>query len=262
MNTPAQIAKNYVEAGAAKAKISTAKLFVLAILAGVFISVAGTASSAAAATVESASVAKLITSVVFPAGLAMVVLAGSELFTGNCLLIIPLLEKRISLGSVVKILAVVYLGNLVGSLLFCAIAAYGGVLSLFGQGLAESCVATATAKCNISFLQAFFKGILCNVFVCIAVWMTMAATTVAGKVTALFYPIMVFVLCGFEHCIANMSYIPNGLFAKVIYGIEAPTLTWSAFIVKNLLPVTLGNIVGGMLVGLAYWFVYLHKENQ
>lgn len=262
MNSPEQIAKNYVEAGVGKVHQSAAKMFVLAVLAGIFISAAGIASSAAAVSVGEASVAKLVGALIFPAGLAMVLIAGSELFTGNCLLVIPLVEKRVRFRSVMKNLVVVYLGNFAGSLLFTVLLAYGGVYSLFGDGLAQACVSTAVTKCSMTFTQALIKGVLCNVFVCIAVWMSFAAVTVSGKIIALYFPIMIFVLCGFEHCVANMSYIPNGLFAKMLYGIEAPSLTWGAFFVKNLLPVTLGNIAGGAAVGLAYWFVYLHQKKD
>lgn len=262
MNSPAQIAKNYVETGIGKVHLNIAKMFVLAVMAGIFISVAGIASSAAVVSIESASVAKMVSALLFPAGLAMVLLAGSELFTGNCLLIIPLMEKRVRFGGVIRNLVVVYLGNLFGSLLFAVLLAYGGIFALFDEGLAEACVSTAVIKCSMPFLQAFIKGILCNFFVCIAVWISFAATTVPGKIMGLFFPIMVFVLCGFEHCVANMSYIPNGLFAKMLYDIDAPSLTWGAFFARNLLPVTLGNIVGGLAVGLAYWFVYLHQNKE
>lgn len=262
MNSPAQIAKNYVEIGVGKVKLNIIKMFLLAVMAGIFISAAGIASSAADVSVEAASVAKLISALLFPAGLAMVLIAGSELFTGNCLLIIPLMEKRVSIGNVMKNLIVVYLGNLVGSLLFTLLLAYGGVFSLFDEKLAVMCVSTAVTKCGISFSQAVIRGILCNIFVCIAVWMSFAAATVPGKIMGMYFPIMLFVLCGFEHCVANMGYIANGLFAKMVYGIEAPSLTWSAFFIKNLLPVTLGNILGGMAVGLVYWFVYLHQGKE
>lgn len=262
MNSPEQIAKNYVEIGVGKVRLNSAKAFILAIIAGIFISAAGIASSAAVVSVEAASVAKLISALLFPAGLAMVVVAGSELFTGNCLLIIPLMEKRVRIGGVVRNLVVVYLGNLAGSLMFTILLAYGGVFSLFDDGLAAACVSTAVLKCNIPFSQAFIKGILCNIFVCIAVWMSFAAATVPGKIAGLYFPIMLFVLGGFEHCVANMGYISNGLFAKMLYDIDAPSLTWSAFFIKNLLPVTLGNITGGVAVGLAYWFVYLHRKKE
>lgn len=262
MNSPAQIAKNYVETGFGKVHLNAVKTFVLAVMAGIFISAAGIASSAAVVSVQAASVAKLISALIFPAGLAMVLVAGSELFTGNCLLVIPLMEKRVRFDGVIKNLVVVYLGNLAGSLLFTVLLAYGGVFSLFENGLAEACVSTAVLKCNMTFLQAFIKGLLCNIFVCIAVWMSFAAATVPGKILGLYFPIMMFVLCGFEHCVANMGYIPNGLFAKMLYGIDAPSLTWDAFFVKNLLPVTLGNIAGGVAVGLVYWFVYLHQKKE
>ncbi len=262
MNSPAKIAENYVGIGVSKVKLKPSKAFVLAVLAGIFISAAGIGTTAADVSVSASSVAKLISALIFPAGLAMVIVAGSELFTGNCLLIIPLMEKKVSVGDVVKNLVIVYIGNLLGSLLFSFLLAYGGVFSLFNEDLAASCVSTAVTKVSMPFLQAFIKGILCNIFVCIAVWMTFAADTVPGKIMGLYFPIMLFVLSGFEHCVANMGYIANGLFAKELYGIEAAGLTWGTFFTKNLIPVSLGNIVGGMAVGLAYWYVYLHKDKN
>ena len=262
MNSPKEIANNYVPIGAAKTKIPSIKLFCLAVMAGIFVAIAGAAATTAAVSVPYASVGKLIGACIFPAGLAMVILAGSELFTGNCLIIISVLEKKATIMGMLKNLVIVYIGNFAGSILLSAMLAYSHVFSLFSEGLAQSCVSTAVGKVTLSFSDAFLKGILCNIFVCLAVWMAFAAKTAAGKIAALFYPILVFVLCGFEHCVANMCYIPSGLFAKSIYGIDAPALTWKAFAVNNLIPVTLGNIVGGVFIGAMYWFIYLHGEKK
>ena len=144
------------------------------------------------------------------------------------------------------------------------IAVYGHVGDMFGgaeSGVAASMLAAANSKVTMSFGVAFLKGIGCNFLVCIAVWISFAAKDVTGKFWGLYMPIMLFVLCGFEHCVANMYYIPAGLFCEALYGVDKEALTWGAFFVKNLIPVTLGNIVGGAcLVGLPYWFVYLREK--
>ncbi len=262
MNSPAQIAKNYVEIGAAKAQLKVTKAFVLALMAGLFIAAAGTASTVAAVSIHIPSMNRLVSALIFPAGMSMVLIAGSELFTGNCLMIIPIMEKKLRISTAIKSLIVVYLGNFLGSILFTQMSAYGNVFSLFDAELAQTCVNTAVLKCTMSFSEAFIRGILCNIFVCIAVWMSMAATSVTGKIVGLYFPIMLFVLCGYEHCVANMGYIANGLFAMLHYGIEAPEVTWYSFFIHNLLPVTLGNMVGGMGVGLAYWYSYLYNKKD
>ena len=250
MNAPAEIAANYVAVGKGKANLPLVKMVLLAILAGAFIALAG-----AAATFGNVYVNKAMGAVIFPAGLAMVLIAGSELFTGNCLLVIPLLEKEITLRQMVRNLVVVYLGNLVGGVLVSACAVYGGTF----DAIAETVVTTAAAKCNLTFTAGFLRGILCNVLVCLGVWMAFAGKTVSCKILGLFFPVMCFVICGYEHCIANMFYIPAGLMAAGRCGIAAEGLTILGFL-KNLLPVTLGNIVGGAGLGAMYWAIYLRKK--
>ena len=190
----------------------------------------------------------------------MVILAGSELFTGNCLLIIPCMAKTIKIREMIRNMLIVYLGNLVGGLLVCAMLVYGHTFSLFNNGMAEFAVSTAAAKTSLTFSDAFIRGIMCNILVCIAVWMGFAAKDVGGKVIAIFLPIMIFVICGYEHSVANMYYIPAGIMSMNEYGIGADGLNWLTFLVNNEIPVTLGNIVGGSFVGLMYWAIYLRKE--
>lgn len=257
MNSPKEIALAYCAAGEAKTKMPALRVFVLAVFAGMFIALAGVGATIAAVSVEKASVAKLVGALLFPAGLAMVIVAGSELFTGNNLLIVPVLAGRIRIGQMLKNWVIVYIGNLVGSLLVAGLCAGGNVFALFGGAAAESVIKTAAAKVGMGFGTAFIKGILCNFLVCIAVWMAFAAKTVPGKIMAVFFPVALFVLSGFEHSIANMYYISAGLFCGGAEG-----LTWGSMFLRNLLPVTLGNIVGGAgLVGCGYWCVYL-KENK
>ena len=241
MNTPAEIAKNYLAVGEAKARLPLGRMLLLAVLAGMYIGLAGLGASVASAGAESAGAGRLLSACVFPAGLTMVLLAGSELFTGNCLMLIPVLEGRISPGAMLRNLLVVYLGNLAGGMLVAAVAVYSGTLRLFGNGLAAAAVSTAAAKCTLPAGQAFLRG------------------------AALFFPVFLFVLCGFEHCIANMYYIPAGLlalgapsWAAVVSGIPAG-LSWGGFLLGNLLPVTLGNLAGGLGLAAVYWAVYLRR---
>lgn len=270
--SPAEVAKNYIATGKAKVNTPISKMLILAILAGVFIAFGGVAATTAAVSIPLASVGKLVGACAFPGGLTMVLLAGSELFTGNCLLTIPLLEREIKLSGMLKNWLFVYIGNLTGGTLVGAAVAYSHQLSLFSNGMAVSAISTAVSKCSLSFGDALIRGILCNLLVCIAVWISFAAKDVAGKIAGLFFPIMMFVLCGFEHSVANMYYITAGLFAKTVpayaqaaaeAGIDMSSLTVLNFFGKNLLPVTLGNIIGGAVcVGCAYWFIYLRKKPQ
>lgn len=267
--TPAEIARNYVAIGKGKVNTPVLKMFILAILAGSFIGLGGVGAATAAVGVQPASVGKLISGCIFPGGLTMVLMAGSELFTGNCLLTIPLLEKEITLKGMLKNWVVVYFGNMIGGFLVAAGIVYSNQISMFDNGMAVSVISTAAAKCTLSFGEAFLRGIFCNYLVCLAVWVAFAARDVAGKILGLFFPILIFVICGFEHCVANMYYISAGLFAKGIpvyaqaaaeAGVDINVINWGNFFVTNLIPVTLGNIVGGgICVGLVYWFLYLRK---
>jgi formate/nitrite transporter len=271
MNSPKEIAKSYVAVGAGKASMPIAKIIVLAILGGMFIAVAGLGATTAPATIASASLGKFIGAIIFPAGLALVLIAGAELFTGSSLIIISVLEKEATVGGLLKNWVFVYLGNFIGGVIVAWIAVNGHTFSLFGNGLAASAIGIAVNKLGLSFGDAFLRGVLCNFLVCLGVWMALAAKDVVGKIIGLFFPVMIFVLCGFEHSVANMYYIPAGIFAvrNVTYAasvgseVNISILTWGNMIVKNLIPVTLGNIVGGAcLVGVPYWFAYLRGENR
>lgn len=258
MHSPLEIARNYIEIGINKVRMPIIKMFVLAIFAGCFIAIAGIGATTAAVSIESASLARLVSAMVFPAGLAMVLIAGSELFTGNNLIIIPVLEKKVKVYEMLTNWIVVYLGNLVGTMLVAFLVVKGHTPDLFDGALAESIVNAANLRTTMDFSDAFIRGILCNFLVCIAVWMSFAAKKISGKIMALYFPIMIFVLCGFEHSIADMYYVSAGLFVKAEYGIEAAELTWFHFFFKNLLPVTLGNLIGGcLLVGVGYWYAFL-----
>lgn len=247
----------YSEAGIHKAEMPVLKMFVLAAMSGVFISVAGITSMIASLSVENPSVARLIVALIFPAGLAMVVVNGAELFTGNNLMLISVLDKKIKLKQMLRNWGVVYLGNFAGSLLITGMCTLGNVYSAFNSDLARSALVTAAAKTSLPFTEAFIKAIFCNILVCVAVMMTMMADTLPGRIAALYLPIMAFVICGFEHSVANMCYISQGLFVNMEFGnlgVDVSGLTWYHFLISNLLPVTLGNIVGGCTIGSLYWY--------
>ncbi|MDR0838014.1 MAG: formate/nitrite transporter family protein [Oscillospiraceae bacterium] len=267
MNSPKEVAQNYIAIGVGKTKLSVGRMLALSLLAGMFIALAGVGSTIASVTVASPSLAKLISAAVFPVGLAMVLVAGSELFTGNSLLIIPVLERQAKVTGMIKNWVFVYIGNLVGGVLVAALSVYSGTFDLFSNAAAVSVIRTAVAKVSLSFGDALLRGILCNFLVCIAVWISFAAKDVVGKIAGLYLPIMLFVLSGYEHSVANMYYISAGLFAakNTTYaaaasdaGVNLSKLNWGSMFTKNLLPVTIGNIIGGLvLVGVLYWFVYL-----
>ena len=254
MRSPSGIAENYVSLGQIKCEMSVWRMFILGVFAGMFVAFAGAGSSFANVYAN-----RFAGAVIFSAGLAMVLIAGSELFTGNSLIIISVLERRVSLLGMLKNWLFVYLGNFAGALFVAALAVFSGTL----DGISEAVVSTAAAKTSLEFGPALMKAILCNVLVCIAVWMSFAADTVSGKIIAVIFPISVFVICGFEHSVANMYFIPAGMFAALKNGIAADGLNVFNMIIKNLLPVTLGNIIGGSaIVGFGYWLVYMLPKHK
>ncbi len=260
MHSPLEIARNYIEVGIHKVNLSIFKTILLGFFAGMFIGFAGIASTTASSTIGIASVAKLVGAAVFPAGMAMVLVAGSELFTGNNLIILAVLEKKVTVWKMLKNWLFVYIGNFLGAAFVAVLVVVGRTPDLFGEQLAQAIVNAAAARTNLSVGEAFVRGILCNILVCIAVWMSFAAKRVSGKLLTSYWPVMLFVLCGFEHSIADMYFGVCGLLTAQAYGITAESLTWFNFLVKALLPITLGNIVGGAgIVGCGYWLAYLHR---
>ena len=204
-------------------------------------------------------ISRLLGGSVFSIGLMLVVICGAELFTGNSLLAGTALHGEISWGKLAENWAVVLAGNFIGSLFFAWLMFE---TRLWEQGtVAEQALKIATLKCKLSFSAAFVRGLLCNWLVCLAVFMATAARDVTGKLLACFIPIMTFVASGFEHSIANMYFIPTGLFLSSELVRPDPALTWYGFIVDNLIPVTAGNIVGGV-VFVACAYRYAHMGTQ
>jgi formate/nitrite transporter len=267
--TPAEITENFIGVGQKKASLSVIQQITLGILAGAFIAFASQGSNVAIHTIESVGLGKALAGALFATGLMLVVVAGGELFTGNCLMIVALAERKISLPSMLRSWFFVYIGNFIGSLLMAYFIYRSGQLGFSGGLLGGFTINVAVYKTDLSFGQAFFMGVLCNWLVCLAVWMAAAAGDITGKLLAIFFPIWLFITSGFEHSVANMYYIPAGILAKgnpafveqaVNLGVgirELAHLHWSTFLINNLLPVTLGNIVGGgFFVGFIYWFTY------
>ncbi len=275
---PGAMAARAEDLGTKKASLGIANMFVLAILAGAFISLGAifaTTTLAGSATLPY-GVARLLAGLVFSLGLILVVVGGSELFTGNNLIMMAFASGKVTLAALLRNWVTVYVGNFVGSLATAIVMFYSkqytfgsGAIGLTALGIGES-------KTSLEFLQAVALGIMCNALVCMAVWLCYSARTTTDKILAIIPPISAFVAAGFEHSIANMYFIPVALLIKngaaaSFWQMKAltdasktaasfPHLTWGNFFVANLLPVTIGNIIGGaFMVGLVYWFIYLRK---
>lgn len=265
MRTCSQLVDDYSNAGVGKTKRNMIEFIVLAIMAGAFIAIGGSSSSLAVHAIENAGVAKLVAGCIFPVGLMMIVFVGGELFTGDCMMIIGVVDKKYKLIEMVKRLIIVFLGNLVGALIIVCLVYYAGQYDMGGGALAAYTIKVAYGKATISFGKAVCSGIMCNVLVCIAVLMGMASKDAAGKIFGIFFPIMAFVVGGYEHCVANMYYIPAGLLAMTnpnyvskameLYGYTAEqlsSLNIYNFLVTSMIPVVIGNIIGGSIfVGLS-----------
>lgn len=265
--TPAETAANYARAGAEKTRMPGWKLLLLGVMAGFFIGIAGQAAGTAAHAVENAGLAKLVSGAIFAFGLGMIVLMGAELFTGNCLIAVSVLEKRTTVPAMLRNWAFVYLGNFLGAAGAAAACVYTGRMGNADGGLALFAIRTAAAKCALPFATAVGLGVLCNVLVTVAVLMSLSAKDVPGRILGAYLPILFFVVCGFEHSVANMYYIPAGLFSLALpgcaasaaaAGLDVSGLTWGHFLLRNLLPVTLGNLVGGLAVAGTVWAAWLH----
>lgn len=277
--SPSEIAETTVQIGIKKTKNTNLNLFLLGILAGAFIAFASEGSTMAAfnlfAKADTYGLGKALAGAIFGTGLMLVVIAGGELFTGNVLIFTGVLASKIKLKSMLRNWSLVYLGNLAGSLLIAFMMKESGLFSSGANVLAAVTIKIAAYKVGLTFMQAFYLGIMCNWLVCLAVWMAYGAKDMTGKILAIFFPIWLFITSGFEHSIANMYYIPAGILAKAdpVYakaamdlGVTADKmahLNWTTFFINNLIPVTLGNILGGaVFVAGIYWFVYLRKISK
>ena len=260
--SPAEVVENYMEIGKKKAEMPFVRLLLLGILAGVLIAFGSAAASTATYGIDNGSVAKLISGLVFPFGLGMIVVVGAELFTGNSLVVISVCANKITVWQMLRNWLVVYAANLLGAMFVAFCCACFGQVSLSGGQLAVYTAKVAVAKTSLPFANAVVLGFLCNCLVVLGVLMSLSAKDTGGKIMGAYLPIAYFVICGFEHCVANMYYIPAGIFAAKIpqyakliaeAGIDTASLTWWNFFMSNLLPVTIGNILGGTAVGVLFW---------
>lgn len=270
---PQQIVAANITAARGKTQLPLARMILLGFFAGMFIACGASASSVAMHAVENVGLARLVAGCIFPVGLMMIVFVGGELFTGDCLMVMGCLHGEYRVIDMLRVLAVVFLSNFAGAALMAAMVSATTQFGFTGNLLGAFTIKVAMGKVNMSFGAAFVSGILCNIFVCVAVLMAAASKDIAGKVWAIFFPIMAFVVSGYEHCVANMYYVPAGIFAAAnpayaeaavsAYGYTAEqmaSLNWANFLVKNLVPVTLGNIVGGMVfVGLPLYLIHAQK---
>lgn len=270
ISTPPQIVAANMNAAKSKTELSLGRMILLGIFAGMFIAGGASASSLAMHAISNVGLARLVAGTIFPVGLMMIVLVGGELFTGDCLMIMGCIHGKFSAIKMAKVLVVVYLSNLVGSLLFAGLVYASGQYNYTNGMLGAFTIKVALGKVNLSFGAAVASGILCNIFVCMAVLMATAARDISGKIWGIFFPILTFIVSGYEHCVANMYYIPAGIFAAaneayVTSGVnnimfaadQLDKLTWVNFVVANLIPVTIGNILGGMVfVGLPLYLIH------
>ena len=270
---PREMARKAEQVGVSKAGLSTIETFVHSILAGAFIAL----GAIFATTVTTGGgelpygVSRLLGGLAFSLGLILVIVAGAELFTGNNLLVMAWASRRVSTARLLRNWAIVFAGNFVGAIATAFILFASKQYEFGGGAVGVQALSIAAAKTNLGFGQAIVLGALCNALVCLAVWLCYSAHSTTDKVLAIVPPIAAFVAAGFEHSVANMFFIPMGLLVKsnsafVAAQTNVPdlsTLTWGNFLRANLLPVTIGNVIGGaVMVGAVYWFVYLRAPRS
>jgi formate transporter len=267
---PPEMARRAEQVGVAKASLGTDKLLVLGVLAGAFIAMGAVFATTVTAGGSDVAygVERLLGGLAFSLGLILVVVAGAELFTGDNLIVMAWASRRVATRRLLWIWAVVYVANFAGAIATAGLMYVTRQYRFGGGVVGEQALAIAAAKTDLGFVQAIALGAFCNALVCLAVWLAYSARTTADKILAIVPPITAFVASGFEHCVANMYFIPMGLLVErdsdwVASAGNVPDLsglTWSAFLVDNLLPVTIGNLIGGtLMVAALYWFVYLRS---
>lgn len=268
-----QIIEQQILAAQRKITVKMPRIILLGIMAGFFVAFGAESSSIAMHGIADVGLARTLAGAVFPIGLMLIIFLGGELFTGDCLMAMAIYSKKIPGLLCLRNLVVVFISNFIGSCLMAWMINNSGQLGYSSGGAGAFTIKVALGKATVEPVQAFISAILCNVLVCLAIFMAAAATDIAGKCLAIFFPIFVFVISGFEHCVANMYYIPAGIFAAAnpayvekaaeLYQITTKQLTalsWGGLI-HNLIFVTLGNMAGGMLfVGLSYWYLYGKQE--
>lgn len=272
-NAPAAVFEGNLKASENKTSMSIKKTLFMGVMAGMFIALGAATSNTAAHDVANVGLARMISGAIFPVGLMMIVLCGAELFTGNCLIAMAVMDKRVKALAMIRNLLLVYFSNMVGGVLIAYLTYLSGNMDYTGGKLGAYTIKIAVGKAGIDPVKGIVSGILCNVLVCIAVLMAGAAKDIGGKIWAMFFPIFAFVIGGFEHCVANMYYIPAGMIAKLNptyvdvaineLGVSADKINalGVAGFVNNLIWVTIGNILGGMVfIGFMYYMIHIRKE--
>lgn len=273
--TPSEVIKSNIKSAVAKANLPLAKMILLGVMAGAFIAFGGAASSVAAHGVADVGLARSIAGAIFPVGLMLVVFTGSELFTGNSLMIMAVIDKKITLLKMIRNLVVVYFANFIGALIIDVLVFLSGQFDFSGGGLGAYTIKVALAKTSIAPVTAVISGILCNILVCLAIVLAGTAKDSIGRIFGIFFPIAAFVVCGFEHCVANMFYIPAGMLAATntayvqkaheLYGITAQQCSSLTHFTgtESLLFVTIGNIIGGVLfVGVVLYMAHIKLSGK
>ena len=269
--SPRTIAETVAQTvGVAKTTSPWLTVFILGILAGSYIGFGGLLSTIVTFDMGSnfgIGFTKFMGGAAFSVGLMLVVIAGAELFTGNNLMVSSAMAGEITYGTMLKRWSLVYIANFIGSVLLALLFYFSGLWKTDGGAVGAKAISIAYGKVSLSFSEALIRGIGCNWLVCLAVWMALASRQTIGKIFAIFFPIMAFVAIGFEHSVANMYFIPTGIFLKTwgeisaTQGFDSHALGWIPFVWKNLLPVTIGNIIGGgIFVGMSYWSAYLRPS--
>ena len=270
---PAETLDALMKAAELKASMPLKRIIIFGIFAGVYIAFAGAGANMASfnllANPETFGLGKILSGTIFTVGLMLVVLGGAELFTGNTTMIAAVAEKRITASSMLKNWIIVYICNFIGGVLIAFMVYYSGGLNAGNGLLGAMTVKIASGKVNLEFGQALVSGIMCNWLVCMAVWLSTGAQTTIGKVFSIFFPIWLFVTAGFEHSVANMFFIPAGIFASgnelfvSLSGISQDVLSnlnWSGMLINNLFPVTIGNIIGGSVCVAMGYYTALKSE--
>lgn len=251
---PEEIASRYEGIARHKTQRPFYVVLCLSILGGAYIALAGVGAHTVAALFPDAGVAKLISSLLFPAGLGMLLIAGGELFTGNCMLTLAVCRRCASVGALLRNWGTVYLGNFLGAIVIAWLAVYA---RRSDPAFLQAAINAALSHTSLAWGEAFVRAILCNILVCAAVWMSYATDSVTGKIVAIYFPVALFVLCGTEHCVANAFYFSAGLFAGGYSAAALPQI-----ITGNLIPVTLGNIVGGGVLYSGLLWLSLFRQQK
>lgn len=274
--SPPQIAARIANVAIAKARLSFSQTFMLSVLAGVYLGMGAQFSTLVISdSTLHFGITSLIEGIVYSLGFILAVIGGAEVFTGNCLIIMGFVSKRITMRELLSNWIISYIGNFVGSVTMVFRIYKTHQWEFFNYMAGGEALLIAHKKVNMSFPAALARGVLCNALICLAVWLCVSGRSVADKVVSIIFPIGGFVASGFEQCVSNMYFIPIGIVLQknpaVIAAAEKMTgktldlslLTWKGFILNNLIPVTLGNIVGGViLVGIFFWFVYLRPHTN